>query len=78
MVRSIPVEIHEYETNDPHWWLEKHKNDLSHLCLRADQLMKAIEAGDEDNIKTYRMLIEKLIGVFNEQGIGLYEVLGEE
>tara|TARA_B100000900_G_C19959138_1_gene464927 strand:+ start:191 stop:427 length:237 start_codon:yes stop_codon:yes gene_type:complete len=78
MVRSLPVDIHEYETKDPNWWLQKHKNDLAHLCIRTDQLIKAIESEDEDEIKTYIMLTKKLIEVFNKEGVGLYEVLGKE
>ena len=78
MVRSLPVDIHEYETKDPNWWLQKHKNDLAHLCIRTDQLIKAIESEDEDEIKSYIMLTKKLIEVFNKEGVGLYEVLGKE
>jgi len=78
MVRSLPVDIHEYETKDPNWWLQKHKNDLAHLCIRADQLIKALENENADQVEIYTKLIKKLIEVFNKEGVGLYEVLGEE
>ena len=79
MVRSIPVEIKQHELNDPQWWMGRHKENLSYMCIRIDQLLKAMEEDDIDRIETLSMIIRVALGNLNDKGIGLYEVLsGEE
>lgn len=77
MVRSEEVPIEDYEEKDPRWWMQRHKNDLSHLCIRVDQLLKAMEEDDIDRIEKLSNLIRVLLGVFNDRKIGLYTVLEE-
>ena len=79
MVRSIPIKIEEHELNDPQWWVGRHKEDLSYMCIRIDQLLKAMEKDDIDKIESLAMIIRVALGNLNDKGIGLYKVLpGEE
>jgi len=79
MVRSIPTKIEQHELNDPQWWVGRHKEDLSYMCLRMDQLLKAIEEDNIDRIETLSKIIKVALKNLNDKGIGLYEVLpGEE
>ena len=79
MVRSIPIKIEEHELNDPQWWVGRHKEDLSYMCLRIDQLLRAMEEDDIDRIETLSKIIRVVLGNLNDKGIGLYEDLpGEE
>ena len=78
MVRSIPITIEQHELNDPQWWVGRHKEDLSYMCLRIDQLLRAMEEDDIDRIETLSKIIRVALKNLNAKGIGLYEVLGEE
>jgi len=79
MVKSLPIKIEQYELNDPQWWVGRHKEDLSYMCIRIDQLLKAMEEDDIDRIETLSKIIRVVLGNLNDKGIGLYEVLpGEE
>ena len=79
MVRSIPIKIDEHELNDPQWWVGRHKEDLSYMCLRIDQLLRAMEEDDIDRIETLSKIIRVALKNLNGKGIGLYEDLpGEE
>lgn len=79
MVKSLPIKIEQYELNDPQWWVGRHKEDLSYMCIRIDQLLKAMEEDDIDRIETLSKIIRVALGNLNDKGIGLYEVLpGEE
>ena len=79
MVRSTPIKIEEHELNDPKWWVGRHKENLSYMCIRIDQLLKAMEEDDIDRIETLSMIIRVALRNLNDSGIGLYEVLpGEE
>ena len=79
MVRSIPITIEEHELNDPQWWVGRHKENLSYMCIRIDQLLKAMEEDDIDKIETLSMIIRVALKNLNDSGIGLYQVLpGEE
>lgn len=79
MVRSIPIKIEEHELNDPQWWVGRHKEDLSYMCLRIDQLLRAMEEDDIDRIETLSKIIRVALKNLNGKGIGLYEDLpGEE
>ena len=79
MVRSIPTKIEEHELNDPQWWVGRHKENLSYMCIRIDQLLKAMEKDDIDKIESLAMIIRVALKNLNDQGIGLYQVLpGEE
>ena len=79
MVRSIPTKIEEHELNDPQWWVGRHKENLSYMCIRMDQLLKAMEKDDIDKIESLAMIIRVALKNLNNEGIGLYEVLpGEE
>ena len=78
MVRSIPIEIKQHELNDPQWWVGRHKENLSYMCIRIDQLLKAMEEDDIDRIETLSKLIKVALRNLNDSGIGLYEVLPGE
>lgn len=79
MVKSLPIKIEQYELNDPQWWVGRHKEDLSYMCIRIDQLLKAMEEDDIDRIETLSKIIRVVLGNLNDKGIGLYEDLpGEE
>tara|TARA_B100000287_G_scaffold258693_1_gene243238 strand:+ start:476 stop:718 length:243 start_codon:yes stop_codon:yes gene_type:complete len=78
MVRSIPVEIKQHELNDPQWWMGRHKENLSYMCIRMDQLLKAMEEDDIDRIETLSMIIRVALRNLNDSGIGLYQVFPEE
>ena len=79
MVKSLPIKVEQYELNDPQWWVGRHKEDLSYMCIRIDQLLKAMEEDDIDRIETLSKIIRVVLGNLNDKGIGLYEVLpGEE
>ena len=79
MVRSIPTKIEEHELNDPQWWVGRHKENLSYMCIRMDQLLKAMEKDDIDKIESLAMIIRVALKNLNNEGIGLYQVLpGEE
>ena len=79
MVRSIPIEIKQHELNDPQWWMGRHKENLSYMCIRMDQLLKAMEKDDIDKIESLTMIIRVALKNLNNQGIGLYQELpGEE
>ena len=78
MVKSKSTTIEDYEKKEPPWWLNRHKSDLSHLCIRVDQLLKAMEEDDIDRIEVYSGLIRKLLSSFNDSGIGLYHDFEEE
>ena len=79
MVRSIPTKIEEYELKDSRWWVGRHKENLSYMCIRIDQLLKAMEEDDIDRIETLSMIIRVALKNLNDSGIGLYRVLpGEE
>jgi len=78
MVRSIPIEIKQHELNDPQWWMGRHKENLSYMCIRIDQLLKAMEEDDIDRIETLSKLIKVALRNLNDSGIGLYEVLPGE
>ena len=79
MVRSIPTKIEEHELNDPQWWVGRHKENLSYMCIRMDQLLKAMEKDDIDKIESLAMIIRVALKNLNDEGIGLYQVLpGEE
>ena len=78
MVKSSRMKIEDYEKKEPLWWLNRHKSDLGHLCIRVDQLLKAMERDDIDQIEAYSGLIRKLLDSFNGNGIGLYEAFGSE
>ena len=79
MVRIIPITIEEHELNDPQWWVGRYKEDLSYMCLRIDQLLRAMEEDDIDRIETLSKIIRVALKNLNGKGIGLYEDLpGEE
>ena len=78
MVRSIPVEIKQHELNDPQWWMGRHKENLSYMCIRMDQLLKAMEEDDIDRIETLSKIIRVALRNLNDSGIGLYQVFPEE
>ena len=79
MVRSIPTKIEEHELNDPQWWVGRHKENLSYMCIRMDQLLKAMEKDDIDKIESLAMIIRVALKNLNNEGIGLYQELpGEE
>lgn len=78
MVKSLPIKIEQYELNDPQWWVGRHKEDLSYMCIRIDQLLKAMEEDDIDRIETLSKIIRVVLGNLNDKGIGLYEDLPVE
>tara|TARA_B100000614_G_C14495009_1_gene472293 strand:+ start:863 stop:1105 length:243 start_codon:yes stop_codon:yes gene_type:complete len=79
MVRSIPTKIEEHELNDPQWWVGRHKENLSYMCIRIAQLLKAMEKDDIDKIESLAMIIRVALKNLNNEGIGLYrELPGEE
>ena len=79
MVRSIPIKIEEHELNDPQWWVGRHKENLSYMCIRIDQLLKAMEEDDIDRIEMLSKIIRVALKNLNDDGIGLYDMLpGEE
>ena len=79
MVKSLPIKIEQYELNDPQWWMGRHKEDLSYMCIRIDQLLKAMEEDDIDRIETLSKIIRVVLGNLNDKGIGIYQVLpGDE
>ncbi len=79
MVRSIPIKIEEHELNDPQWWVGRHKENLSYMCIRIDQLLKAMEKDDIDRIEMLSKIIRVALKNLNDDGIGLYDMLpGEE
>lgn len=79
MVRSIPIKIEEHELNDPQWWVGRHKENLSYMCVRIDQLLKAMEKDDIDRIEMLSKIIRVALKNLNDDGIGLYDMLpGEE
>ena len=79
MVRSIPIKIEEHELNDPQWWVGRHKENLSYMCIRMSQLLKAMEKDDIDRIEMLSKIIRVALKNLNDDGIGLYEVFpGEE
>ena len=79
MVRSIPIKIEEHELNDPQWWVGRHKENLSYMCVRIDQLLKAMEKDDIDRIEMLSNIIRFALKNLNDDGIGLYDMLpGEE
>ena len=78
MVRSIPITIEEHELNDSQWWMGRHKENLSYMCIRIDQLLKAMEEDDIDRIETLSMIIRVALRNLNDSGIGLYQVFPEE
>lgn len=79
MVKSIPIKIEEHELNDPQWWVGRHKENLSYMCVRIDQLLKAMEKDDIDRIEMLSKIIRVALKNLNDDGIGLYDMLpGEE
>ena len=79
MVKSIPIKIEEHELNDPQWWVGRHKENLSYMCIRMSQLLKAMERDDIDSIEMLSKIIRVALKNLNGKGIGLYEDLpGEE
>mgnify|MGYP001271352443 FL=1 len=79
MVRTIPIKIEEHELNDPQWWVGRHKENLSYMCVRIDQLLKAMEKDDIDRIEMLSKIIRVALKNLNDDGIGLYDMLpGEE
>ena len=79
MPKSIPVKIEEHELNDPQWWVGRHKENLSYMCIRIDQLLKAMEKDDIDQIESLSRIIRVTLKNLNRDGIGIYEIFpGEE
>ena len=78
MVRSIPTKIEEYELKDPRWWVGRHKENLSYMCIRMDQLLKAMEKDDIDQIEALSKIIRVTVKNLNRDGIGIYETFPEE
>tara|TARA_B100001564_G_scaffold241426_1_gene204413 strand:+ start:1502 stop:1792 length:291 start_codon:yes stop_codon:yes gene_type:complete len=78
MVRTLPTKIKEYELKDSRWWMGRHKENLSYMCIRIDQLLKAMEEDDIDRIESLSMIIRVALKNLNDSGIGLYQVLPEE
>ena len=78
MPRSKPLDLTEYEENDPSWWLQHHKNTLSYLCVRVKQLIEAMKEDNIDEIETYTNLIEVVLASLEKEDIGIYSALSEE
>lgn len=78
MPRSKPMPLEDYEMKDPVWWLQQHKNSLGYLCIRADQLLEAMETNNVEDVVTYSKLLKVILATLNEKGIGVYDKLEEE
>ena len=69
MPRSKPLDLTEYEENDPLWWLQHHKNTLSYLCVRVKQLIEAMKEDNIDEIETYTNLIQVVLTNLEKEAI---------
>lgn len=78
MPRSKSLPLEDFEKNDPLWWLQHRKDSLSYLCVRAKQLLKAMEDDNIDDIVTISMLLKVVLENLEKDGIGVYQDLSEE
>ena len=78
MPKSTPVKIEEHELKEPKWRLRRHKQNLSYMCIRMDQLLKAMEKDDIDQIEALSKIIRVTVKNLDRDGIGIYETFPEE
>jgi|TARA_B100002052_G_scaffold299162_1_gene335815 hypothetical protein len=62
----MSVKLNEGEKKELAWWCRHHKENVAYLCQRFEQIIAAMDAGNEEKVEMYKSMMKAQLPAFIE------------